>query len=79
VHGRFFYLEFPVEIVFGRIEGDALADFAIEVEPQFSSSGGMLITLWEMPTGMMISPGDISTFSNSKRSSAAQTHGVVEV
>ena len=34
--------------------------------------GAMLITLWEMPSGMMvISPGETSTFSNSERSSAS--------
>jgi hypothetical protein len=45
VHRRF-NLKLAVEIVLGRIDGDAPADFAVEVEPQeFSSSGGMLITL----------------------------------
>ena len=51
VHRRF-NLELAVEIVFGRVDGDAPADLTVEVEPQ-ELSGGMLITLWEMPRGMM--------------------------
>jgi hypothetical protein len=32
---RCFNLELAVEIVFGQIDGDAPADFAVEVEPRF--------------------------------------------